>query len=115
MCLITRQALDHCSNISSSSSSNGTEAAALNHTLSHGIKMAHTQQPQLVVQLAGQHTSGAAGAGAGGAWLQLSPDSMHQHRLASQQTMLVRWTGRLYGTAHPQPLKQATLLEISPL
>jgi hypothetical protein len=58
--------------------------------------MARAQQPQLVVQLAGQHTSGAAGAGAGGAWLQLSPDTMHQHRLASQQILLVRQATKLY-------------------
>jgi hypothetical protein len=45
--------------------------------------------PQLVVQLAGQQAARSA-AGAGGAWLQLSPDTMQQHRLHSQQVMLVR-------------------------
>lgn len=43
--------------------------------------------PQLVVQLAGQQATRSGGAGA---WLQLSPDTMHQHRLHSQQAMLVR-------------------------
>jgi hypothetical protein len=39
-----------------------------------------------VVQLAGQQAASSAGAGA---WLHLSPDTMHQYRLHSQQIMLV--------------------------
>lgn len=39
-----------------------------------------------MVQLAGQQAASSAGAGA---WLQLSPDTMHQYRLHSQQIMLV--------------------------
>jgi hypothetical protein len=48
--------------------------------------MSRPQYPQLVVQLAGQQAASSAGAGA---WLQLSPDTMHQYRLHSQQSMLV--------------------------
>jgi hypothetical protein len=55
----------------------------------------HTDmQPQLVVQLASQQAP-PAGGGGGGAWLQLSPDTMHQHRLQSQQLVLVSVRGGL--------------------
>lgn len=46
------------------------------------------KKPQLVVQFAGQQTATSTPVN-GGAWLQLSPDTMHQHRLHSQQLMLV--------------------------
>lgn len=48
--------------------------------------MDQMQRPQLVVQLAAQKAPSSAGPGA---WLQLSPDTMHQHRLHSQQLLLV--------------------------
>jgi CRISPR/Cas system endoribonuclease Cas6 (RAMP superfamily) len=60
------------------------------------------QEPKLIVLLAGTAAAGsnAAAAASGAAWLQLSPDSMHQHRLHSQQMCLVRiqvsgWLGNI--------------------
>jgi hypothetical protein len=61
--------------------------------------MQQQQEPKLIVLLAGTaaaaSSNASTAAAAGAAWLQLSPDTMHQHRLHSQQMCLVRPAGCL--------------------
>jgi hypothetical protein len=65
--------------------------------------MQKQQEPKLIVLLAGTAAAGGnatTSAAAGAAWLQLSPDTMHQHRLRSQQLCLVSCAAATNGLIH---------------
>jgi hypothetical protein len=61
--------------------------------------MQQQQEPKFIVVLAGTaaagNTAAPAAAAAGAAWLHLSPDTLHQHRLRSQQICLVSKSGTI--------------------